>query len=52
MIQFARDQGIKELYSVAVPDNRQMHELASELGMESRRNPANPEQIIYTLKLS
>jgi GNAT superfamily N-acetyltransferase len=51
MIQFARDQGIKELYSVAVPENRQMHELASELGMESLRNPANPEQIIYTLRL-
>lgn len=52
MIQFAKNQGIKELYSVAMADNRQMHELASDLGMESRNDPANAGQVIYTLRLS
>lgn len=51
-IQFARDQGIRELYSITTTDNPQMRKLASDLGMDVRTDPARSDQIIYSLTLS
>ena len=50
LIEAARANGVKQLYSIDLADNAAMSALA-ELGMSSMRDPADPHQIIYSLTL-
>jgi GNAT superfamily N-acetyltransferase len=51
LIEYARSHGVTQLYSVDLADNSAMHNLANELGMSVRRNPDEPNQVIYSLTL-
>jgi GNAT superfamily N-acetyltransferase len=51
LIQTARTQGIKQLYSVDLSNNTAMSALAKELGMSSVRDPSDPHQMIHSLTL-
>jgi GNAT superfamily N-acetyltransferase len=51
LIQTARMQGIKQLYSVDLANNTAMSALANELGMSSIRDPGDPHQTIHSLTL-
>jgi GNAT superfamily N-acetyltransferase len=51
LIQTARINGIKQLYSIDFAENTAMRELARDLGMRASRDPDDPHQTIYTLDL-
>jgi N-acetylglutamate synthase-like GNAT family acetyltransferase len=51
LIEFARDHGVKKLYSVDLADNTSMRQLAKEIGMSARRDPEDAHQVIYSLSL-
>ena len=51
LIQTARQQGIKQLYSVNFSNDTAMSSLAKELGMSSTRDPSDPLQTIHSLML-
>lgn len=51
LIDFARKQGIRELYSVDLADNFHMHNLAKVLGMAVKPDPNDARQVIYSLTL-
>jgi GNAT superfamily N-acetyltransferase len=51
LIQTARTQGIKQLYSVNLSNDTAMSALAKELGMSSIRDPGDPNQTIHSLTL-
>jgi GNAT superfamily N-acetyltransferase len=51
LIQSARDNGVKHLYSIDLPDNAGMRALADDLGMSASRDPNDPQQTIYSLEL-
>jgi acetyltransferase len=51
LIQSARGNGVSRLYSIALWDNDAMRALAKGLGMSARRDPTNPQQMIYSLNL-
>ena len=51
LIQSARDNGVKQLYSIDLADNVAMRALAEDLGMSANRDPSNPTQTIYSLTL-
>ena len=51
LIEFAREQGVKQLYSVDLADNSAMYELAKDLGMVAKRDPRDARQIIFSLAL-
>jgi len=51
LIQTARTQGIKQMYSVNLSDDTAMSALAKELGMSSIRDPSDSNQTIYSLTL-
>jgi GNAT superfamily N-acetyltransferase len=51
LIQSARSNGVKELYSIDLADNSAMHALATDLGMSAHTDPADPTQIVYSLSL-
>ena len=51
LIQTARVQVIKQLYSVNLSDDTAMSTLAHELNMSSIRDPSDPNQTIYSLTL-
>ena len=51
LIQTARMQGIKQLYSVNLSNDMAMSALAEELGMSSIRDPSDPHQTIHSLTL-
>lgn len=51
LIDFAKGQGIKELYSIDLADNTHMRQLANDLGMSARRDPDDAHQVIYSLTL-
>jgi N-acetylglutamate synthase-like GNAT family acetyltransferase len=51
LIQTARMQGIKQLYSVNLDNDTAMSALAKELGMSSIRDPGDPHQMIHSLTL-
>jgi GNAT superfamily N-acetyltransferase len=51
LIQTARQQGIKQLYSVNLSNDTAMSSLAKELGMSSIRDPSDPLQTIHSLML-
>ena len=47
----AKENGIKELYSIAFANNRRMAALADDLAMWRTRDPGDASQIIYSLSL-
>ena len=51
LIDAARANGVKQLYSVDFADNTGMSALAKELGMSSMGDPSDPHQTIYSLAL-
>jgi N-acetylglutamate synthase-like GNAT family acetyltransferase len=51
LIQTARTQGIKQMYSVNLSNDTAMSALAKELGMSSIRDPSDPHQTIHSLTL-
>jgi GNAT superfamily N-acetyltransferase len=51
LIQSARSNGVKHLYSIDLADNAGMRALAEDLGMSASRDPSNPQQTIYSLAL-
>jgi GNAT superfamily N-acetyltransferase len=51
LVAFARDYGIRHLYSLELNDNSAMRELADELGMCAARDPDDAHQVIYSLDL-
>jgi N-acetylglutamate synthase-like GNAT family acetyltransferase len=51
LIQTARTQGIKQMYSVNLSNDTAMSALAKELGMSSIRYPSDPHQTIHSLTL-
>ena len=51
LMQTARTQGIKQLYSVNLSDDTAMSALAKELGMSSTRDPSDAHQTIHSLTL-
>ena len=51
LIQTARTQGIKQMYSVNLSNDTAMSALAKELGMSSICDPSDPHQTIHSLTL-
>jgi L-amino acid N-acyltransferase YncA len=51
LIAYAKSHGVKQLYSVELADNIAMRELANELGMSTRSDPNDANQVIYSLTL-
>jgi GNAT superfamily N-acetyltransferase len=51
LIEFARSNGIKQLYSVDMSDNIAMRALAKDLGMRAAAQPDDPSFTIYSLQL-
>jgi GNAT superfamily N-acetyltransferase len=51
LIQSARDNGVRELYSIDLADNAGMRALATDLGMSALTDPADPTQVVYSLSL-
>jgi GNAT superfamily N-acetyltransferase len=51
LIQTARTQGIKQLYSINLSNDTAMSALAKELGMSSIRDPSDAHQTIHSLTL-
>ncbi|GAA4082108.1 hypothetical protein GCM10022414_00660 [Zhongshania borealis] len=51
LFEFAKDHGVKKLYSVELADNQAMHDLARELGMTATTDKDDAKQVIYSLTL-
>ena len=51
LIEAARSNGVKQLYSVDLAENDAMAALARDLGMSAKRDPGDPHQTIYSLAL-
>lgn len=51
LIAFAKDHGVKELYSVEPADNWAMRDLARDLGMTAQHDTEDATQVIYSLSL-
>jgi GNAT superfamily N-acetyltransferase len=51
LIESARCNGVRELYSIELSDNAAMHALAKDLNMSAHNDPADPHQTIYRLQL-
>jgi GNAT superfamily N-acetyltransferase len=51
LVAFAKDHGVKKLYSVDLADNTSMRRLADDIGMTARRDPEDARQVIYSLTL-
>lgn len=51
LINFAKEHGVKNLYSVDLADNIHMRQLATDLGMSCRPDPEDHHQVIYSLAL-
>jgi RimJ/RimL family protein N-acetyltransferase len=51
LIQSARSNGVKQLYSIELSDNAAMRALADDLHMSAHRDPDDPHQTIYSLQL-
>lgn len=51
LIETAKLNGVKHLYSMDLADNSAMAALAKDLGMASMRDPSDPRQVIYSLTL-
>ena len=51
LIAFAKDHGVKELYSVELADNWDMRDLARDLGMTAQYDTEDATQVIYSLSV-
>lgn len=51
LIEFAKDHGVRELYSVDLAENSAMRHLAHDLGMTAHPDPEDAHQVIYSLRL-
>lgn len=51
LISFAKSHGVKQMYSLELADNSFMRMLSKELGMNAKRDPEDPHQVIYSLSL-
>lgn len=51
LFDFAKDHGIRELYSIELSDNNHMRALADSLGMSASHDPDDAHQVIYSLTL-
>jgi GNAT superfamily N-acetyltransferase len=51
LIAYAREYGVRQLYSQDLADDSSMRELAHEIGMSVNRDPSNATQVIYSLSL-
>ncbi len=51
LIDAAKENGVKQLYSIDLGDNAAMHALAERLGMRGSRDPNDPHQVIYSLAI-
>lgn len=51
ILDYARDQGIGEVFGVVLPDNTTMLRLCDTLGFERRPNPGEPGTVLVTLDL-
>lgn len=51
LIAVARDCGLQLMESTDLAENNDMHELARDLGFQSRPDPEDARQIIYSLRL-
>jgi hypothetical protein len=49
LIQSAKGNGVKRLYSLDLADDTAMSALAKDLGMLATRDPGDPHQKIYSL---
>jgi acetyltransferase len=48
LIAFAKDHGVKKLYSIELADNWAMSDLARDLGMSAKRDPEDATHVIYS----
>jgi RimJ/RimL family protein N-acetyltransferase len=51
LLESARSNGVKHLYSIALSDNAAMRALAKDLGMTAKRDPSDSQQTVYSLAL-
>lgn len=51
LINVARRNGFKQMFSIDAIDNEPMHELAKFLHFHRRQDPSDPTQVIHTLDL-
>lgn len=51
LIESARANGVKQLYSIELADNSAMRSLAKDLGMSASCDQGDPRQTIYSLQL-
>lgn len=51
LIELARRQGYKQMFSLDASENEAMRDLASYLGFHRRQDPLDPTQVIHTLDL-
>ena len=51
LIDYARNQGVKRLYSIDFAENYKMKSLAQDLGMHVEPDPNDSKQVIYSLYL-
>jgi GNAT superfamily N-acetyltransferase len=51
LIEMARKQGFRQMYSLDAADNQAMQELAAYLGFKRALDPEDPSQAIHTLAL-
>lgn len=51
LISYAKQYGVRQLYSLELADNTMMRELANEVGMSASRDPHDAHQVVYSLAL-
>ncbi|MCY1273838.1 Protein lysine acetyltransferase Pat [compost metagenome] len=51
LIDYARRQGFRQVYSLDAPSNQAVQSLARHLGSTGTRNPEDPGQLIHRLRL-
>ena len=51
LVEYAKDNGIKKLYSIYLTRNVAMHHLADDFGMTTKRDPDDAQLVIYSLLL-
>lgn len=51
LIEYARQHGVKTMYSIDLADNHDMRTLANQFGMEVNRDPEDSHLLIYTMSV-
>jgi GNAT superfamily N-acetyltransferase len=51
LLEYAKNNGIKKLYSIDLASNVAMHHLADDFGMTARRDPDDAQLVKYSLLL-